>query len=92
MEFLLTTLFTRASRHYPRHIPRPDNVRFHSGVYSRRNEGVHPALVVAAKDSVNRVQVVQAIFLDKDTAQKADVEVKKQTWGRPSQFSHVAIP
>ena len=48
---------------------------------------MHPALLVVAKDSVNRVQAVQAIFLDKNTAQKADVEVKKQTWGRPSQGS-----
>lgn len=65
----------------------PDSVRFHPGIYSRRNESVHPALLVVAKDSVNQVQAVQAIFLDKDTAQKADVEVKKQTWGRPSQGS-----
>ncbi len=65
----------------------PDSVRFHPGIYSRRNESVHPALLVVAKDSANQVQAVQAIFLDKDTAQKADVEVKKQTWGRPSQGS-----
>jgi hypothetical protein len=65
----------------------PDSVRFHSGIYSRRNESVHPALLVVAKDSANQVQAVQAIFLDKDTAQKAEVEVKKQTWGRPSQGS-----
>ena len=65
----------------------PDSVRFHPGIYSRRNESVHPALLVVAKDSAHQVQAVQAIFLDKDTAQKADVEVKKQTWGRPSQGS-----
>lgn len=65
----------------------PESVRFHPGIYSRRNESVHPALLVVAKDSANKVQAVQAIFLDKDTAQKADVEVKKQTWGRPSQGS-----
>ena len=67
----------------------PDSVRFHPGIYSRRNESIHPALLVVAKDSSNQVQAVQAIFLDKNTAQKADVEVKKQTWGRPSQGSVV---
>jgi conjugative transfer relaxase protein TraI len=65
----------------------PDNVRFHPGIYSRRNEASHPALLVVAKDNANKVQAVQAIFLDKYTAQKADVSVKKQTWGRPSQGS-----
>lgn len=65
----------------------PDTVRFHPGIYSRRNEASHPALLVVAKNSNHQVQAVQAIFLDKDTAQKADVLVKKQTWGRPSQGS-----
>ncbi len=70
----------------------PDNVRFHPGIYSRRNESIHSALVVVAKDSANQVQAVQAIFLDKNSAQKADVEVKKQTWGRPSQGSVALQP
>ena len=65
----------------------PDSVRFHPGIYSRKNEGMHPALLVVAKDSEEKVQAVQAIFLDKETAKKADVSVKKQTWGRPSQGS-----
>ena len=65
----------------------PDSVRFHPGIYSRKNEGMHPALLVVAKDSEEKVQAVQAIFLDKETAKKADVSLKKQTWGRPSQGS-----
>ncbi len=63
----------------------PDNVRFHPGIYSRKNEEVYPALLVVAKDSADKVQAVQAIFLDPETAKKANVPVKKQTWGRPSQ-------
>lgn len=70
----------------------PESVRFHPGIYSRRNESMHPALLVVAKDSANQVQAVQAIFLDKESAQKADVEVKKQTWGRPSQGSVALQP
>ena len=62
----------------------PESVRFHPGIYSRKNEAAYPALLVVAKDSADKVQAVQAIFLDRETAQKADVPVKKQTWGRPS--------
>ena len=39
---------------------------------------------MVAKDSADKVQAVQAIFLDAETARKANVPVKKQTWGRPS--------
>jgi Toprim domain len=62
----------------------PDSVRFHPGIYSRKNEAAYPALLVVAKDSTDKVQAVQAIFLDAETARKADVPVKKQTWGQPS--------
>lgn len=44
-----------------------------------------------AKDSADKVQAVQAIFLDPETAHKADVAVKKQTWGRPSQGCVVLV-
>ena len=62
----------------------PDSVRFHPGIYSRKNEAAYAALLVVAKDSADKIQAVQAIFLDGETARKADVPVKKQTWGRPS--------
>lgn len=68
----------------------PETIRFHPGIYSRKNETVYPALLVVAENRAGRVQAVQAIFLDPDTAQKADVPVKKQTWGRPSQ-GHVIL-
>lgn len=63
----------------------PESIRFHPGIYSRKNEAVYPALLVVAKDSADKIQAVQAIFLDPETARKADVPVKKQTWGRSSQ-------
>lgn len=62
----------------------PDSFRFHPGIYSRKNEAAYPALLVVAKDGADKVQAVQAIFLEAETARKADVPVKKQTWGRPS--------
>lgn len=63
----------------------PESIRFHPNVYSRRNEASYPALLIVAKDSTHKVQAVQAIFLNPETAAKADVLVKKQTWGLPSQ-------
>ena len=57
------------------------------GIYSRKNEASHPALLVVAKNNEDQVQAVQAIFLDRETANKANVPVKKQTWGQPSQAS-----
>lgn len=63
----------------------PDSIRFHPGIYSKKNADIHPALLVVAKDSAGEVKAVQAVFLDKDTAQKANVPIKKQTWGLPSQ-------
>jgi hypothetical protein len=59
----------------------PDNIRFHPGIYSKKNGGIYPALLVVGKDDNNQVQAVQAIFLDEKTANKANVIVKKQTWG-----------
>lgn len=63
----------------------PSTLRFHPGVYSRKNDSIHPALLVIAKDDHNKTHAIQAIFLDAQTAQKANVAVKKQTWGIPSQ-------
>jgi hypothetical protein len=40
-----------------------------------------PALLVIAKDEKNKIQAVQAIFLDEKTAMKAAVKIQKQTWG-----------
>ena len=62
----------------------PNSLRFHSGVYSKINGQVNPALLVIAKDSAQKIQAVQAIFLDPATGKKAEVKVQKQTFGMPS--------
>ncbi|MCE3237351.1 MAG: traI [Gammaproteobacteria bacterium] len=59
----------------------PDSLRYHPRIYSHRNGGTYPALLIIAKNDKNEVQAVQAIYLDKSTAHKADVEVKKQSFG-----------
>ncbi len=62
----------------------PEDIRFHPGVYSKINGQVNPALLVIAKDSTQKIQAVQAIFLDPATGKKAVVKVQKQTFGSPS--------
>ncbi|CAN5423706.1 hypothetical protein BH10PSE19_BH10PSE19_16310 [soil metagenome] len=62
----------------------PSSFRFHPAIRSHINNTVKPALLVVAKDEQNKVQAVQAIFLDANTGNKANVEVQKQTWGLPS--------
>ena len=59
----------------------PENLRFHSGIYSKFNKAQYPALLVPVYNQQHEVQAVQAIFLDPNTAAKASVPVPKQTWG-----------
>lgn len=59
----------------------PKDLKYHAGVYSKLNGGKNPALLAIARDKDNYIQSVQAIFLNKDTGEKADVECKKQTFG-----------
>ena len=42
------------------------------------NEAIRPALLVIAKDSEDKTQAVQAIFLDEKTANKAEVKIKNK--------------
>jgi phage/plasmid primase-like uncharacterized protein len=56
-------------------------LRYHPGVYSKRNNAIHPALLAIGRNKAGELQSVQAIYLDKDSAKKAEVPVKKQTWG-----------
>lgn len=62
----------------------PDSIRFHPAIYSKTNDAINPALLVVAKDEKGKTKAVQAVFLNEETGQKADVKVKKQTWGLPS--------
>lgn len=59
----------------------PDTLRFHPKLNSKINRGTYPALLVIAQDKDGKTQAVQAIYLDKNTANKAQVEVKKQVFG-----------
>lgn len=59
----------------------PKDLKYHEGVYSKLNGGKNPALIAIARDKDNNIQSVQAIFLNNDTGEKADVECKKQTFG-----------
>lgn len=59
----------------------PKDLKYHEGVYSKINKGKNPALLVVARDKDDKVQSVQAIYINSITGQKADVEVQKQTFG-----------
>jgi conjugative relaxase-like TrwC/TraI family protein len=57
------------------------DIRFHDDVYSKINGGRNPAILFIARDKDDKVQSVQAVYLNKDSGRKADVEVQKQTFG-----------
>lgn len=56
-------------------------MRFHPGIYSKVNDAIHPALLALARNQDGQVQAVQAVYLNADTAGKAEAPVIKQTWG-----------
>lgn len=58
-----------------------DDLRFHPKIYSKQNQQSLPALLSLARNKDGRVQSVEAIFLDKNTGDKANVPLKKQTIG-----------
>lgn len=59
----------------------PGDLRYHDGVKVKTNKGNNPALLVIARDKEDKIQSVQAIYLDKETGKKADVDIQKQTFG-----------
>lgn len=62
----------------------PEDIRFHSGVYSKLNGKTHPAMLVIARDHQGNIKAVQATYLDPATATKVDksqVVIQKQTFG-----------
>jgi hypothetical protein len=72
----------------------PSDFRFHPGLYSKLNNKTLPALLVVARDRHHNIQAVQAIYLDKDTANKIDksqVDIQKQSFGKIAS-STVKIP
>ena len=58
------------------------DIRFHPNVYSREegNNQSLPALVAIARDKDHNIRAVQTIYLDQDTAAKANRTVSKRTF------------
>ena len=59
----------------------PSNVRFISSLWHSGEKRNFPALVSLARDSYGTVTAVQAVYLDEQTGNKADVDLKKQSFG-----------
>ena len=61
-----------------------ENLRFHPKVYTHKSEEIkyRPALLSIARDKDNKVVAVEAIYLDKDTANKPLMNIKdKRSYG-----------
>lgn len=58
------------------------NYRFHPALYEPETKQKLPALLAIAKNQNGNIHAVQAIYLDPETANKADILVKKRTYGR----------
>lgn len=57
------------------------DVRFIPSVWNSRAKASYPALVSLARDSYGTVTALQVVYLDEETGNKADVELKKQSFG-----------
>lgn len=59
------------------------NLRFHQNVFTGKDEVIKymPALLCIARNKKQQVQSVQAIYLDKNTESKAQLNVQKKTFG-----------
>ena len=70
------------------------NIRFHPNVYTDKNEAIknRPALLCIARDKENKIQSVQAIYLDKNTLNKADINIDKKTFGSNGGVGVVVSP
>ena len=63
----------------------PD-IRYHPKVFTGKNEKQKymPAMLAIGRDKEGKIQCVQATYLDSETANKADLDVKKRTYASPS--------
>jgi conjugative relaxase-like TrwC/TraI family protein len=59
----------------------PQDVRFHEGIHSKQNGKKCPALLVLARNKEDKIQAVQAVYLDEKTSKKAEVNVQQQIFG-----------
>jgi conjugative transfer relaxase protein TraI len=59
------------------------DIRFHAKVFTGKDEMIKymPALLCIARNKEQQVQSVQAIYLDKNTSSKAELDVQKKTFG-----------
>ena len=61
------------------------DIRFNPAVFTKEsNTKSQPALVSSFRDKDNNITAVEAIYLDKTTANKANFEVDKRTYGKKS--------
>ena len=58
----------------------PASIRFHPGIPSGKDDATYPALLAAGRNVKGQVQRVQAIYLDEESANKADLAVKKRSY------------
>jgi len=71
----------------------PESLRYHPGIRSGKDnkKAVLAGLFAVAKDAKGEIQAGQATYLDKVTAQKAKVNLVKQTFGLPSRGAAVLL-
>lgn len=59
----------------------PDTIKFVPFLYEPTTKVKHPAIVVFAKDISGQIRGMQAIYLDKETGKKLDIELPKRSYG-----------
>ncbi len=59
----------------------PDDIRFHHELYHYQSGKRFPALVAAIRNKENAITAVQSVFLNPETAQKADITTPKLCTG-----------
>ena len=62
------------------------DIRYHPKVFTVKNESQKylPAMLSIGRDREGRIQCVQATYLDPQTANKAELAIKKRTYSSPS--------
>lgn len=59
----------------------PESIRFHPRVWDSNTRQAYPAMLAIVKDAHGITQSVQATYLDPKTADKAQIEQQKRTYG-----------
>ena len=63
-----------------------EDIRYHPKVFTDKNESQKylPAMLSIGRDNAGKVQCVQATYLDPQTANKAELTIRKRTYASPS--------